>query len=110
MKTAGTLKCPAPLFTALMQRTDCRDLFLRQMLDLANGFASGKTISETLTAMDEERANEQSYSYTSGLLADWVSPYQLGGHVTKIRNYCRMLGFLWLETARPSYYNSVSTH
>ena len=53
----------SPLFTELMQRDDCREYFVKKMLDLANGAFSYENLSATLRSMNAERASEMTYYY-----------------------------------------------
>ncbi|TCL58418.1 chitobiase/beta-hexosaminidase-like protein [Kineothrix alysoides] len=48
----------APLFTALMERTDCRKYFASYICDLMNGAFSPENVSEVLDELNDLRANE----------------------------------------------------
>lgn len=50
----------APLFTALMQREDCRKYFASYVCDLLNGAFSTENVSETLDGLHQLRKNEMS--------------------------------------------------
>ena len=75
----------SPLFAALMKRGDCKQYFINQILSLANVYFSGENIDKTLTAMHEERLNEQMHSYDTGYF--WSSPDDLAGAVNVVRQY-----------------------
>lgn len=53
----------APLFTALMDREDCREYFVKKMQDLANGAFSYESLTATLRSMNAERETEMTYYY-----------------------------------------------
>ncbi len=53
----------SPLFTALMQRDDCREYFVEKMLEYMNGALSTSSILETFEEMSDERSTELAYYY-----------------------------------------------
>jgi len=61
MKSSGDRN--SPLFTELMARDDCREYFVKKMLDLANGAFSYEYLTSTLKAINDDRADEMVYYY-----------------------------------------------
>ncbi|MHB8128296.1 MAG: CotH kinase family protein [Mobilitalea sp.] len=84
---AGEMKEAAPLFSQLMSRDDCKEIFLKKTLDLINGSFSPKNLNKVLDDMNASRLNEQSYLYNKGLLADWVQFDQLEERIEDVKKY-----------------------
>ena len=87
MGSGGQTTSAAPLFGKLMQREDCKEIFIKKMLDLINGAFSADNINEVLTRMNDERINEQMHMYDKNLITDWVKPDQLEGRMEEIKLY-----------------------
>ena len=51
----------APLLAHLVKRTDCRDYFIRKMLEYMNGALSYESVDAALTQICAERDTELSY-------------------------------------------------
>lgn len=85
MGSGGQTTDAAPLFGKLMQREDCKEIFIKKMLDLINGAFSPDNINSVLDRMNKERYNEQMHMYDKNLMADWVRPDQLEGRMEEIR-------------------------
>ena len=76
-----------PLFRELMKREDCREIFVKKTLDLINGVFAPDYFNEQLDLLNQERLNEQSYSYSSGKIASWVQLNQLEERLDVIKEY-----------------------
>ncbi len=89
----------APLFTALMKRTECRDFFVKYSLELANNALSRNTICDTLDVMNEERAEEMEefYAYLEVLKAKradgiWAWRGHWETYTKQIKNFAKQRG------------------
>lgn len=83
----GEIKDAAPLFGQLMQRQDCRELFITKTMDLINGAFSPDNLNKVLDEMNNSRIKEQENMYNKELLADWVQFDQLETRLEDIRTY-----------------------
>jgi hypothetical protein len=83
----GEIRDTCPLFGRLLQREDCREIFIKKTLDLINGAFAPDNINDVLTAMNASRLNELNQMYGKNLIADWVQPDHLPGRLQDIRNY-----------------------
>ncbi len=83
----GEVREAAPLFGRLMNRPDCRQIFITKTLDLINGAFAPDNINKVLEEMNVLRINEQMNMYDKNLLADWVRFDQLEGRLEDIRVY-----------------------
>jgi hypothetical protein len=91
----------APLFTALMEREDCRTYFAKKMLEYMNGALSTAGILETLDDLCSQRDEELTYyyQYLEGLRNNgddsiWTRSSHLQGYVQQIRDFA---------ASRPAY-------
>ncbi len=85
----GEVRETCPLFGQLMKREDCRELFLKQTLDLINGAFASKNLNLVLDRMNASRMNELSNTYGKGLLDDWVQPEQLNYRLGALKLYAQ---------------------
>ena len=76
-----------PLFGQLMQREDCREIFLKHTADLINGAFSPKNLNKVLDEMNTARKNELTQTYGKKLLEDWVQPDQLNYQLGVLKSY-----------------------
>jgi hypothetical protein len=83
----GELKEASPLFSQLMKRADCKEIFIKKTLDLINGAFAPDNIITVLDKMNVERLNELSNTYDKNLLEEWVTYDQLEGKLSDIKNY-----------------------
>jgi hypothetical protein len=83
----GEIRQECPLFGQLMQREDCREIFIKKTMDLINGAFAPDNINRVLGEMNDSRLNEQKNMYHKNLLADWVEFEQLEGRMEEIRTY-----------------------
>lgn len=91
----------SPLFTALMQRDDCREYFVEKMLEYTNGALSTSSILSVLDEMCDERSTEMAYYYgyleslrNAGDDSIWTYSSYLDGQVSQIEDFA---------AARPDY-------
>ena len=78
-----------PLFGQLMQREDCREIFLKHTADLINGAFAPKNLNRVLDEMNASRMNELKHTYGKNLLDDWVRPEQLEYRLEVLRTYAK---------------------
>ena len=64
----GEIMEACPLFSRLMQREDCREIFIKKTLELINGAFSTKNLNPVLNEMNRARLNELKNTYGKGLL------------------------------------------
>lgn len=83
----GEITEASPLFGALMQRADCKEIFIKKTLDLLNGAFSSENIDNVLEEMNASRLNELKNTYGKNLLEDWVTYEQLEWRLEHIRSY-----------------------
>lgn len=91
----------APLFTALMEREDCRAYFVQKTLDYINGPLSAASILDTFEELSGQRDTELSYyyDYLEGLRNNgddsvWTRSSHLKEYTQQIRDFA---------AARPDY-------
>ena len=84
---AGEIKEASPLFSRLMKRADCKEIFLKKTLDLVNGSFSPKNLNKVLDQMNNSRLNEQGFMYHKDLLEGWVEYEQLAGRIEEVKSY-----------------------
>jgi hypothetical protein len=84
----------APLFTALMEREDCRQYFVEKMLEYMNGALSTASILETFDELSELRDTELSYYYeyleslrNNGDDSVWTRSSHLQEYTQQIKNF-----------------------
>lgn len=85
----GEAREACPLLGQLMQREDCKELFIKQTADLLNGAFAPKNLSEVLGAMNATRMNELNHTYGKNLLDDWVQPDQLEYRLGVLKTYAQ---------------------
>ncbi|MDF2484666.1 MAG: hypothetical protein K0R46_834 [Herbinix sp.] len=85
----GEAREACPLFGQLMQREDCKELFIKQTADLFNGAFAPKNLSEVLGVMNAARMNELNHTYGKNLLDDWVKPDQLEYRLGVLKTYAQ---------------------
>ena len=85
----GEVRGTCPLFGQLMQREDCREIFIKQTADLINGAFASKHLNKVLDEMNESRMNELRHTYGKNLLEDWVQPGQLEYRLEVLKTYAR---------------------
>lgn len=78
-----------PLFGQLMQREDCKEIFITKTLDLLNGAFAPDYLSGVLEEMNSSRMNELTKMYGKDLLEDWVSYEQLPGNLWVLQKYAK---------------------
>lgn len=80
----------APLFAALMEREDCRAIFINETCDLMNGAMSAEHVSEVLEQMHEERAEELYYMLeeTNILEGSWGWEEDISTHYDIVEESC----------------------
>lgn len=83
----GSIIKECPLFSQLMRRKDCREIFITKTLDLINGSFAPGYASKVLEDMNASRLNEQQHMYDKELLEYWVSYDQLEGRLEELKNY-----------------------
>lgn len=76
-----------PLFGQLMQREDCREIFIRKTADLMNGVFAPEYFNRKLREMGALRKNELMHTYGKKLLEEWVQPNQLDYQMGVLRDY-----------------------
>jgi hypothetical protein len=86
----GEVRETCPLFGQLMQREDCREIFIRQTADLINGAFAPKNLNKVLDEMNASRMNELNRTYGKNLLDDWVQPDQLNYRLGALKNYAKV--------------------
>lgn len=86
----GTISDSCPLFGQLMQREDCREIFIKKTLDLLNGAFSPDNLSPVLDEMNESRLNELKHTYGKGLMDEWVTFTQLPDRLQAIKAYAKL--------------------
>ncbi len=85
----------APLFTALMQRDDCRSFFITKMLELADGAFSYDSIDAVITQMRAEQGCEIGYCIEAlkakgGRRSDvWTSEEYVLNSIGVIRDFAK---------------------
>lgn len=91
----------APLFTALMERADCRTYFVEKTLEYMNGALSTASVLDTFEELSQERDTELSYYYeyledlrNSGDESIWTRSSHLEQYTQQIRDFA---------AARPEY-------
>ncbi len=91
----------APLFTALMERDDCREYFVEKTLEYMNGALATASILDTFDKLSESRAAELSYYYeyleglrNSGDESVWTWSDHLQEYTQQIRDFA---------ASRPAY-------
>ena len=77
------------LFEALMERSDCREYFIKKSLDYGAGALSYSSIASKLATITNSRTREMDYYYdylTSlrGEDVSWINKNQLAGHLEEI--------------------------
>ena len=84
----------APLFAALMHRSDCREYFLGKLEELAQGALSGENVTRVLYDMHVARCTEQDYMYEhmaalkkAGDSSFWTNSYVLSENMDLIRGF-----------------------
>ena len=85
----GEVRITCPLFGQLMKREDCREMFIKQTLDLLNGAFASKNLNQVLGEMNASRINELNHTYGKGLLEDWVQPDQLDYRLGALQAYAK---------------------
>ncbi len=85
----GEVRTECPLFGQLMQREDCREIFIKQTADLINGAFSPKNLNKVLDKMNLARMNELKHTYGKRLLEDWVQPDQLNYQLGVLKSYAK---------------------
>jgi len=108
----------SPLFTALMKRTECRDYFIRKMLNLIDGAFSYDAACEELDAMEAEQGREIPYyisamkkSYNSGGMwgnTIWTSEEYVEGARDKIRDFILRRGDILIEQMADNFGLEIS--
>ncbi|MDI9488294.1 MAG: CotH kinase family protein [Bacillota bacterium] len=84
---SGQMKKESPLFSKLMMRKDCREIFVKRTLDLINGAFSPDNLNKVLDEMNAARMNEQQRMYGKNLIAAWVRPSNLPQQIQVIKSY-----------------------
>lgn len=84
----------APLFDALMHRTDCREYFMKKLTELGEGVFSGENVTRVLYEMHIERCTEMDYLYIhmdalrkAGDDSFWTSVHTLTENMDAIRAF-----------------------
>lgn len=77
----------SPLFSQLMKRSDCREVFVRKTLDLANGALSPSVLNNVLDRMNESRINEIKHTFGTKLVDSWLNPGELDKKINDIKEY-----------------------
>ena len=88
----GVKKNVSPLFGHLMQRTDCKEIFITKLLELINGVFAPDYFNAVVDEMNAARQNEQHYSYSSGKIDSWVQENQLKGQLDRLKNWIKRRG------------------
>jgi hypothetical protein len=83
----GEVQSASPLFGLLMQREDCREIFIKKTLDLINGVFEPSHFNSVLDEMNASRSNELQHTYGKNLIEDWVSSDDLSGRIDELKNY-----------------------
>ncbi len=86
---SGETRTTCPLFGCLMQREDCREVFIKQTVDLINGAFAPKNLNKILDEMNGMRMNELNHTYNKYLLDDWVQPGQLNYQLGVLKTYAK---------------------
>ena len=84
----------APLFTALMERADCRAYFIKKSLDYGAGALSYSSISSKLASITKSRTKEMHfyYNYLISLRQPdvaWINENQLEEHLEEILKFAQ---------------------
>ncbi len=86
----------SPLFAQLMQRSDCREYFVKKSLDFGNGSLSSVNIARTLDEMNDARAAEMQYyyDYLEGARdhSVWTNRGHFDGYTQVIRTFASARG------------------
>ncbi len=81
----------SPLFAQLMERSDCREYFVKKSLDYGNGALSASSILQTLDAMNALRKTEMKYYYdyleNSRNHTVWTNRGHFDGYTQIIRDF-----------------------
>lgn len=77
----------SPLFAQLMKREDCRQIFVRKTLDLANGALSPEILESVLDKMNNSRLNEIRHTLGTKLVDPWVNEQELKKRINEIKRY-----------------------
>jgi hypothetical protein len=85
----GEIQDSCPLFGRLMQREDCREIFIKKTLDLINGAFEPNNVTSVLDDMNMSRIDELKNMYGKNLMEDWVSFDQLQGRLNDIKLYAK---------------------
>jgi len=80
-------KGSSPLFAQLMKREDCRQIFVKKTLDLANGVLSPKILNSVLDMMHESRLNEINHTFGTRLVDPWLNTAELEKRINEIKRY-----------------------
>lgn len=86
----------SPLFSALMQRQDCRDYYINYTCDLMNGALSAERVSEKLSEMSAEREAELIYMLeeTTIMEGSWGWEENLSTHYDTVeKSYATIRNF-----------------
>ena len=89
----GSYSSTCPLFSQLMRREDCQDIFIKKTLELLNGVFRSEYFNEQMSIMHEERLNEQLHSPESGHLETWGTEIsQVEKNMSNIKTYMAKRG------------------
>lgn len=77
----------SPLFSQLMKREDCREVFVRKTLDLANGAFSPAVLNGVLDKMNASRLNEIKHMFGTKLVDGWMNEMELNKRLNAIKSY-----------------------
>lgn len=86
----GDSSYDCPLFSRLMCRKDCQDIFIKKSLELLNGVFRDAYFAEQMDIMHAERLNEQLHSPDSGHLETWGTDInQVEKNMSNIESYMK---------------------
>ncbi|MDF2537380.1 MAG: hypothetical protein K0S76_401 [Herbinix sp.] len=98
----GDSRSACPLFGKLLQRQECREMFIKKSLDLANGAFSADNVNEVLDDMNASSVRELA-AFTGG------NPMQLAGRLTGMRTFGKQRSEFIISNYR-SFFNLSGTY
>jgi hypothetical protein len=87
VSTSDNINRDSPLFSQLLKRDDCKEIFIRKTLDLVNGAFAPDNLNKVVDKMHISRMKEQLNMYDKNLITDWVRPEQLPGRMEDIKKF-----------------------
>lgn len=88
----------SPLFTKLIKRKDCREIFVKKTLDLINGVFRQDYFEEQLDIIHQSRLKELGNTYGTEYVAEWVNDGQISYKLKELRDFIKKRdGYAYLD-------------